>query len=84
MTHKLKLERAFWDAVASNEKNFEIRFNDRGFQRGDKLELRCWSQEHHCYTEPYAPIIREITYVLSGYGLKEGWVALGIKEVPND
>lgn len=38
--HDLKLQAEYWDAVASGEKCFEVRKDDRGFQRGDVLILR--------------------------------------------
>ena len=37
--HELKCWPAFFDAVARGEKTFEIRKDDRGFQRGDRLRL---------------------------------------------
>lgn len=33
-THKLKLDIAFCDVILSGEKSFEIRKNDRGYQKG--------------------------------------------------
>lgn len=38
--HDLKLAAAYWDAMDLGEKTFEIRFNDRGYQKGDVLALR--------------------------------------------
>lgn len=38
--HDLKIEKAFFEAVLSGDKTFEIRNNrDRGFQRGDTITL---------------------------------------------
>lgn len=82
--HELKLEKDFYDAVASGDKTFEIRENDRGYQKGDVLSLRAWDRAMCCYTEPYAPIRKVISYVLSGWGLKEGVVCLGMRDEPND
>lgn len=40
MNHELKIERAFYEAVLSGDKTFEIRNNrDRGFQKGDTVTL---------------------------------------------
>ena len=78
--HQLKLNWEFCDAVLSGEKSFEIRFNDRGFQKGDFIEfMACcngYKEEHNINNERF-----EITYVLNGYGLKEDYVVLAIKKV---
>lgn len=34
-THHLKLDKFYWDAVKIGSKSFEVRRDDRGFQRGD-------------------------------------------------
>lgn len=38
-THILKVEHEYMDALQSGEKTFEVRHDDRGFQKGDKLTL---------------------------------------------
>lgn len=40
MEHILKCRPQYWRAVESGDKNFEVRRDDRGFQRGDILVLR--------------------------------------------
>ena len=35
MEHQIKILESFADAVYSGEKNFEVRKNDRGYQKGD-------------------------------------------------
>lgn len=83
-THKLKLDIAFCDAVLSGEKSFEIRKNDRGYQKGDHIkfvpvergEYIMYPCEHDISKKEY-----EITYVLSNLGIEEGYVVLAIKEV---
>jgi len=39
--HELKIKDIYYDAVLSGKKTFEIRINDRGYQAGDKVILRC-------------------------------------------
>lgn len=38
-THTLKVEHEYMDALKSGEKAFEVRRDDRGFQKGDRLIL---------------------------------------------
>lgn len=38
-THTLKVEHEYMDALKSGEKTFEVRRDDRGFQKGDTLVL---------------------------------------------
>lgn len=81
--HELKLRAEFADAVEDGTKNFEIRVNDRGFQKGDLVQFKVISAlgTHMSMYWELEEKIYEITYVLSGWGLKDGYVAFGIKEV---
>lgn len=73
-THRLKTLADFWEAIASGDKTFEVRENDRGYQTGDRLIL-----ERYVPGEvPSQIITKTVTYVLSGWGLKNGYVALGL------
>lgn len=40
MTHDLKIWPRYYAAVSTGEKTFEVRNNDRGFQKGDEVVLR--------------------------------------------
>lgn len=89
MTHKIKIQKEYADAIVDGEKTFEIRYNDRGYQKGDRIVFKeVTSESDYCaYTHPNHEILKkeyEITYVISGWGLKEDWVALAIKEVKGD
>lgn len=82
--HKLKLDIAFCDAVLNGLKTFEIRKNDRGFQRGDLIRFIPTDNIYGTVEVLKHDIIKkeyEITYLLSGWGLKKGYVALAIREV---
>lgn len=83
-THKLKTLPNYWDAIKRGDKNFEVRRDDRGFQRGDTVVL-----EKYCPRDGYAwrdprghamTITRQITYVLTGgqFGIEAGFVVLGL------
>lgn len=49
-THDLKVWPQFFDAVADGVKTFEVRRNDRGFERDDVLVLREWDPATKEYT----------------------------------
>ena len=79
MIHKIKLQKEFADAVLSGDKCFEIRLNDRGYQKGDKVQFKVMDgliQMHHdLEKKTYI-----ITYVINGWGLENGFVVFGIRE----
>lgn len=46
--HVLKTAAVYFDAIERGEKNFEVRRDDRGFQKGDILVLeRCYDADHY-------------------------------------
>lgn len=79
MTHHLKLSCHYADAVLAGQKNFEIRYNDRGFQRGDKV---VFTVVDDCKITMSHPLNREtflITYLVHGFGLEKDWCVFGIR-----
>lgn len=84
MIHKLKILKQFADAIISGDKNFEVRKNDRGFQKGDVISFQVIDEERYYphYCEHFLNgKSYEITYVLTGWGIEEGYCVLSIKEV---
>lgn len=79
--HKVKIYESYADAVLSGEKTFEIRNNDRGYQKGDRLKFTVVSNSgrYISFTHGLDGKEYEITYVHRGLGMKEGYVALAIK-----
>lgn len=78
MLHELKITSAYLGDVISGIKTFEIRRDDRDYQIGDYLHLRGFEDDE--YTGVYA--IKVIRYMLRNcprYGLKDGYVILGIE-----
>lgn len=75
--HELKILPEYFQAVLWGEKTFEIRKNDRDFQRGDTVCLMEYDGLYNTFTGRQQLI--EITYVLNGdentekYGLKKGY-----------
>lgn len=80
MQHKIKLNISYCAAVFSGEKNFEVRNNDRGYQKGDMISFIPVSDNKQVM-HPISDKLYTITYVHSGLGLKKNWVILAIKEV---
>lgn len=86
MEHVLKCWPSYFDAIERGDKNFEVRRDDRGFQKGDTLVLRKYEIGSGYHPSPEAPydyyeLRREITYVLTGgqFGIEPGYVVLGLK-----
>lgn len=78
--HNLKILNDFADAVAIGDKTFEIRENDRGYQKGDYIKFQAIDKtglenQHVINGKLYC-----ITFVMNGWGIKNGYVVLGIKE----
>lgn len=81
MNHRIKLELSLCDDVFSGQKSFEIRFNDRGYQLGDTVQFLPYDSINQKAAEhPVQSILYDITYMIQGWGLQEGYVAFAIKE----
>jgi len=74
--HLLKTDIQYYRAAERGDKPFEIRLNDRGYQKGDIVNLLPY--EEGGYVEPYDGLKFEITYVI-GFQQKENWVVFGIR-----
>lgn len=85
MTHKIKIKESFADAVYRGEKTFEIRYNDRGYQKGDLVEFIVVSDSEGLTPKtkkhPLMGMTFVIDYVLSGWGLQDGYVVFSIRPV---
>lgn len=70
--HYLKTETEYYQAIERGEKKFELRNNDRNFQKHDMVHLE--EVVNGEYTGRKLPPL-EIQYVLTGgkYGLPEGY-----------
>ncbi len=84
MIHELKTWEEYFKAIASGEKSFELRKNDRDFLVGHELILREYNQQSEEYTG--RTLRRKISFLLSGskaeeFGLKPGYCIMGLKEI---
>lgn len=78
MLHELKIDQQYLDAILDGSKNFEIRNNDRGYQKGDVIKFHDPSCVNAVNCRSYH---FEITYVHSGLGMAQNYVALSIKSI---
>ena len=82
-THELKTEPAYFEQVWNGTKNFEVRKNDRGFQKGDIVILKEYDNGKHWHKD-YKYTKREIRatigFVLSEYQ-KEGYVTFSLLNI---
>ena len=82
--HELKILPQYFQAVWSGIKTFELRKDDRDYQRGDILVLREWDGEK--YTG--SALCVKVTYILQNaekYGLKDGYIIMGFRHIePGD
>ena len=80
MRHDLKTEYPYFAAIKADEKFFEIRHNDRGFQKGDEVLLQEYYPAPLGGTYGNDAIKVEITYV-TAFMQKDNWVVFGFKKV---
>lgn len=78
MTHDLKTWKEYFDEVLMGRKTFEVRKNDRNFQKGDIIILKEWDNEKKEYTG--REISRVVSYVLRGgnFGIEKDYCVLSI------
>ncbi len=85
MIHELKILSSFVRPILDGSKTFEIRENDRGFQKGDRVQFKVvsddWTRKNSSIVREFEQKVFEITYVINGWGLKDGYVVFGIREV---
>jgi len=80
MHHELKINEPYIKAKQAGEKPFEIRYDDRGYQKGDTVSYKA-SESRLAYKK--YPGVYEITYVTS-FAQKENWVVFGEKLIETE
>ena len=74
--HELKTWTIAFNPMVEGIKRFELRKNDRGYERGDRLKLREWNPETG-YTG--RELIVAVAWILKeGFGLPEGYCIMSI------
>ncbi len=88
--HKLKTLARYFEAVERGEKTFEVRRNDRAFQKGDILVLqkvdndgKFYELDGFGYADEPKQIRAEITYLLQGgqFGIESNYCVMGIRVI---
>ena len=78
--HELKILPKYFQAVWDGIKTFELRKDDRDYQRGDILVLREWDGEEFTGSA----LCVKVTYILQDaekYGLKDGFIIMGVRRI---
>lgn len=78
--HYLKTWPEYFEKIASGEKTFEVRKNDRDFKVGNWLLLREWDPIEGEYTGDWD--VKKVDYILKGgeFGIHEDFVVMSISE----
>jgi len=83
--HILKLNVRYAGEILCGRKRFEVRNNDRSFQRGDEIQFKLVDDEgnniEYGIYSPLEQAVFRITFVVTGYGLKEGYCAFGFEDI---
>lgn len=81
--HELKIERRWADDILYFGKSFEVRKNDRNFQKGDRIQFNVLEEgtEFIDCKHPLGEEIYEIEYVHEGLGMEKGYAVLAIKRI---
>ncbi len=77
VVHTLKIKSEYLSRIKTNQKMFEVRLNDRDYQVGDRLHFEGIRKE--ALISDYG-VQKEITYIHSGLGMKDGYMVLGLSE----
>ena len=79
--HQIRLGESFFEDACSNIKSFELRKNDRGYKKGDILELMEFADGRNT-----GRMVRKlVTYILEDYtGLEDGFCIMATSLVNKD
>ena len=77
--HYIKCWPEFYKPVRKGEKTFELRKNDRGYEKGDVLVIQEWDQGGNGYTGNEC--VRVVSSIVKeGFGLEKGHCCMGMKK----
>lgn len=76
MVHELKIDKLYFEDILSNNKKFEIRYNDRNFKINDKVILK----EIDLYRQFTGREVEVKIIYLTDYEQKKGYVVFGFEK----
>lgn len=78
--HELKCDTEYYQQVELGNKTFEVRYDDRGYEVGDTVEL-IEVAGHEAVKTGRKLQPKEIIYILCGgqFGIRDGFVVLQLK-----
>lgn len=82
MTHEIKLLEKFCEAVETRHKTFEVRLNDRNYSVGDFVIFIPWDTKTNKKSNNFTKLsqtVYEIKYILSGWGIQDGYITFSIE-----
>jgi len=80
MMHQLKTWPKYFQAIKGGDKTFEYRKNDRGFEKGDILNLLEYNPDTQQYTGDELHV--KVTYILEGQmGIIDGYAIMSIEVI---
>jgi len=79
MEHLLKIEPVFLDQIISGEKTFELRKNDRNYQKGDIIKFTDLTKNNFLGESYYFNVL-SVFSCEEYYGLRNGYVILSIEK----
>jgi hypothetical protein len=86
--HDLKCWPDYFHAVARGDKPFDVRRDDRGYQKGDVLNLREYDPKGLTEGSRYSGNAEQVlvTYVLTGgqFGIEPGYVVMGLQKFDDE
>lgn len=84
--HTLKTLPQYFEAIERGEKTFEVRRNDRGFQKGDLVVLKKLDSSGRFYDSFNRELTFRIGWLLQGgqFGIEPGFCVFSLDAQPKD
>jgi hypothetical protein len=77
--HELKTDPVIWDAIDRGEKTFEVRRNDRYFQRGDTVRLYRSAEGAGWKSAQFLDFRVGWTLMGGQYGIEPGFIVFSLE-----